>query len=166
MTVSRPSLAVDCAFSVTVAASPRPATVVFGAGVGPSARADFGRSSAPPVIIVLPVTASVLASNPHDDETEAADSVIRAVKLAVARLTVDEAATASAVSVTPPVVSSPVMSASVRVTGVSPGKLATPAGGAEMGPVATAASDSFGDAASAGEMAITLRAPASASVPA
>jgi len=47
------------------------------------------------------------------------------------------------VSVTNPVVSKPVMSVPASVTGAWSGKLATPARGAEIGPVASAAKDSF-----------------------
>ena len=92
-------------------------------------------------------------------------SVARAVRVAVGRLIVVAAVRASAVSVTDAVVSRPVIFASASVTGVWPGKLATAAGGVAIGPVASVAYDSFGDAANAGETASALRAPASASMP-
>ena len=70
MTVSRPSLAVDCTFSVTEPTLPRPDTTVLGAGLAASATAILGNSICPPMMTVLPVTLSVLVSKPHEEETE------------------------------------------------------------------------------------------------
>src|ERR1700761_7160463 len=152
-TVSVPSVgSVVCRLSVIVA-TPGTSTVVFGPALAASVSSGTPATvTLPPVMLEVPVTAPVSASNAQDDVTAVAFRAVPVTRVAATSAMVDDAVVRLARSVITPVVSRPATSMSATVTGELP-VVAWATGSMVTAPVAA------GPAAAAGP-AVAMIAPA------